>query len=149
MTTAADPAGRPKPNALKARSFYGGDRLLLLDQRVARLCAAAARRIRDDHQPVPFEHFPLQHSAFEFADQHELAAELRYHTMQAQCLTSCAVRDCPNHAGRMQCMLGPVKTVPYLTNQLWNSMLLVPHPLLPSVKLASTVCESFNHTTPI
>lgn len=62
---------------VRADNFYGANKLLLVDQRVARLLANAQMRLRNQQQ-APFEHFALQRQAFAWAEAHELAKDLKY-----------------------------------------------------------------------
>ena len=66
----------PLPSNVKASNFYGSNRLLLIDQRVARLCANAQRRLLCQ-ESAPFERFSLQRQAFAWAEAHKLAADLK------------------------------------------------------------------------
>lgn len=66
----------PRPSNVKASNFYGSNKLLLIDQRVARLCANAQRRLHCQ-ESSPFERFSLQKQAFAWAEAHELAADLK------------------------------------------------------------------------
>ncbi|DBB12653.1 hypothetical protein WJX82_001501 [Trebouxia sp. C0006] len=66
----------PLPSNVKASNFYGSNRLLLIDQRVARLCTNAQRRLLCQDS-APFERFSLQRQAFAWAEAHELAADLK------------------------------------------------------------------------
>ena len=66
----------PLPSNVKASNFYGSNRLLLIDQRVARLCTNAQRRLLCQ-ESAPFERFSLQRQAFAWAEAHELAADLK------------------------------------------------------------------------
>ncbi len=66
----------PLPSNVKASNFYGSNKLLLIDQRVARLCANAQRRLHCQ-ESSPFERFSLQKQAFAWAEAHELAADLK------------------------------------------------------------------------
>ena len=65
---------------VKPASFYGSygiSKLILVDQRVARLYANVQQRLLSQEQ-APFEHFALQRQAFAWAEAHELAKDLKY-----------------------------------------------------------------------
>lgn len=65
---------------VKPASFYGSygiSKLLLVDQRVARLYANVQQRLLSQEQ-APFEHFALQRQAFAWVEAHELAKDLKY-----------------------------------------------------------------------
>ena len=66
----------PLPSNVKANKFYGSNRLLLIDQCVARLCTNAKRRLLCQ-ESAPFERFSLQRQAIAWAEAHELAADLK------------------------------------------------------------------------
>ena len=70
------PPGAQLPH-VKTKNFYGRNRQLLIDQRVAHLRANVQQRLRTN-TVAPFEHFSLQRHAFAWATEHELAADLRY-----------------------------------------------------------------------
>lgn len=70
------PPGAQLPH-VKTRNFYGRNRQLLIDQRVAHLRANVQQRLRTN-TVAPLEHFSLQRHAFAWAAEHELAADLRY-----------------------------------------------------------------------
>ena len=61
---------------LAPSSFYGTERLRLIDERLARLFASAYR-CSEGGTSVPFEQFRLQQQAFTYADTHDLAEQLR------------------------------------------------------------------------
>ena len=63
-----------------AKNFYGKNRELLIDQRVARLRANVQQRLQSKAL-APFEQFSLQKQAFTWAAAHERAADLRYSTV--------------------------------------------------------------------
>ncbi|KAL3150700.1 hypothetical protein ABBQ32_000488 [Trebouxia sp. C0010 RCD-2024] len=60
----------------QTKLFYGRNRNLLIDQRVAHLRANVQQRMHSS-TIAPFERFSLQRQAFAWAAQHELAADLR------------------------------------------------------------------------
>lgn len=62
---------------VRTTKFYGKNRQLLIDQRVAHLRANVQQRLRINAAAAPFEHFSLQRHAFAWAAEHELAADLR------------------------------------------------------------------------
>lgn len=62
---------------VRTTRFYGKNRQLLIDQRVAHLRANVQQRLRTNAAAAPFEHFSLQRHAFAWAAEHELAADLR------------------------------------------------------------------------
>ncbi|KAL3137732.1 hypothetical protein ABBQ38_004998 [Trebouxia sp. C0009 RCD-2024] len=61
---------------VKTKHFYGRNRNLLIDQRVAHLRANVQQRLHSS-TIAPFERFSLQRQAFAWAAQHDLAANLR------------------------------------------------------------------------
>lgn len=61
---------------VKSASFYGKNKLLLVDERVARLYANIQQRLLNQQQD-PFEHFALQRQAFAWAEAHECARDLK------------------------------------------------------------------------
>lgn len=61
---------------VRTASFYGANKLLLVDQRVARLYASIQQRLHNLHN-APFEHFALQRQAFAWAEAHDLAIDLK------------------------------------------------------------------------
>lgn len=65
-----------QPTHVKSLNFYGRNRQLLIDQRVAHLRANVQQRLRSNTS-APFEPFSLQRHAFVWAAEHELAADLR------------------------------------------------------------------------
>ena len=65
-----------QPTHVKTLNFYGRNRQLLIDQRVAHLRANVQQRLRSNTS-APFEPFSLQRHAFAWAAEHELAADLR------------------------------------------------------------------------
>lgn len=62
---------------VRTTRFYGKNRQLLIDQRVAHLRANVQQRLRTNAAAAPYEHFSLQRHAFAWAAEHELAADLR------------------------------------------------------------------------
>lgn len=64
------------PAKVRTASFYGANKLLLVDQRVARLYASIQQRLHNLHN-APFEHFALQRQAFAWAEAHDLATDLK------------------------------------------------------------------------
>lgn len=75
-TATAEQGLVPKRSHVKSHHFYGKNRKLLIDQRVAHLRANVQQRLRSS-TIAPFERFSLQRHAFAWAAQHELAADLR------------------------------------------------------------------------
>ena len=65
-----------QPSQVRAKKFYGKNRQLLIDQRVARFQANVQQRLHSK-SVGPFEQFSLQRQAFAWAAEHELAASLR------------------------------------------------------------------------
>ena len=74
--TATTLAPKGTRSNLKTKHFYGRNRNLLIDQRVANLRANIQQRLHSS-TITPFERFSLQRQAFAWAAQHELAADLR------------------------------------------------------------------------
>lgn len=69
-----DPPETEMP-AFTAKEFYGAPRLTAVELRVQRFLSHVRQRLRTVGHP--FEVFPLQAKAFEFADDHELSELLR------------------------------------------------------------------------
>ena len=76
LAITAQAAKTTAPASLKSNNFYGSNRLLLIDQRIARLRTDAQRRLQGTEN-APFERFALQRQAFAWAQAQELAANLK------------------------------------------------------------------------
>ena len=62
--------------AFGAREFYGAPRLTAIEMRVQRFLSGVKQRLNTAGHP--YELFPLQAHAFDFADAHELGDLLRW-----------------------------------------------------------------------